>query len=42
MPDLAFFVEDLFAEGDRVVFRVMIRGTHQGPFMGVAPTGKAD
>mgnify|MGYP001380126401 CR=1 FL=1 len=40
MPDLAFFVEDLFAEGDRVVFRVMIRGTQQGAFMGIAPTGK--
>jgi steroid delta-isomerase-like uncharacterized protein len=40
MPDLALFIEDLFAEGDRVVFRVMIRGTHQGTFMGVAPTGK--
>ena len=40
MPDLAFHVEDLFAEGDRVVFRLIIRGTHQGAFLGVAPTGK--
>lgn len=40
MPDLAYFIEDLFAEGDRVVFRIMIRGTHQGAFMGAAPTGK--
>ncbi len=40
MPDLVFTVEDLFAEGDRVVFRVMIRGTQQGPLMGIAPTGK--
>jgi steroid delta-isomerase-like uncharacterized protein len=40
MPDLDFVVDDLFAEGDRVVFRVTIRGTHQGAFMGVAPTGK--
>ena len=40
MPNLVFLVDDLFAEGDRVVFRVMIRGTHQGTFMGVAPTGK--
>ncbi|HKV59668.1 MAG TPA: ester cyclase [Ktedonobacteraceae bacterium] len=40
MPDLVFLVEDLFAEEDRVVFRVMIRGTHDGTFLGVAPTGK--
>ena len=40
MPDLVFLIDDLFAEGDSVVFRVMIRGTHQGAFLGVAPTGK--
>jgi steroid delta-isomerase-like uncharacterized protein len=40
MPDLEFLIEDLFAEGDRVGFRVKIRGTHQGTFLGVAPTGK--
>jgi steroid delta-isomerase-like uncharacterized protein len=40
MPDLIFHVDDLFAEGDSVVFRVMIRGKHDGTFMGVAPTGK--
>ena len=40
MPDMVFIVDDLFAEGDRVVFRVTLRGTHQGAFMGVAPGGK--
>ena len=40
MPDLAFTLDDLFAEGDRVVFRVTIQGTHEGTFLGVAPTGK--
>src|SRR5690242_21294524 len=40
MPDLEFLIEDLFAEGDRVGFRVKIRGTHQGTFLGVAPTDK--
>ena len=42
-PDLHFMVEDLFAEGDRVTFRVTMRGTHEGPFpylQGVPPTGK--
>jgi|SRR5690348_8082011 len=40
MPDLDFLIEDLFAEGDRVVFRVKISGTHEGTFLGVAPTDK--
>ena len=42
-PDLHFTIEDLFAEGDRVVFRATLRGTHQGvfPFLqGIPPTGK--
>ncbi len=32
-------VEDQLAEGDRVVTRWMGSGTHQGEFMGVAPSG---
>lgn len=42
-PDLHFTIEDLFAEGDCVTFRVTLRGTHQGSFpflQGIAPTGK--
>ena len=39
-PDLRFTIEDLVAEGDRVVFRATLRGTHQAPFRGVAPTGR--
>ncbi len=39
-PDLRFTVEDLVAEGDKVVARVTVRGTHQGELMGIAPTGK--
>jgi len=34
-------VEDLLAVGDKVVIRWTIRGTHQGPFLGIAPTGKS-
>jgi steroid delta-isomerase-like uncharacterized protein len=39
-PDGGTRIEDLIAEGDRVVMRWTDGGTHRGPFMGVAPTGK--
>jgi steroid delta-isomerase-like uncharacterized protein len=39
-PDVHFTVEDQIAEGDRVVTRWTARGTHQGAFMGIPPTGK--
>ncbi len=39
-PDLSITVEDLMSEGDRVAARVTMRGTHQGAFQGIAPTGK--
>ncbi len=39
-PDAKATVEELLADGDKVVARVSIRGTHQGAFRGIAPTGK--
>ena len=39
-PDSHFTVEDMIAEGDRVVVRHTFRGTHKGDFMGIPPTGK--
>jgi predicted ester cyclase len=39
-PDMQWVMEDLIAEGDKVVSRYTFRGTHQGEFMGIAPTGK--
>ena len=33
-------MEDLIAEGDKVVARNSIAGTHQGEYMGRPPTGK--
>ncbi len=39
-PDLHFTVEDIIAEGDKVVARLTVRGTQQGAFMGIPPTGK--
>jgi predicted ester cyclase len=39
-PDIHETIEDMLAEGDRVVTRSTWRGTHQGAFLGIAPTGK--
>jgi steroid delta-isomerase-like uncharacterized protein len=39
-PDIQDSVEDIVAEGDKVVVRWRSSGTHQGEFMGVAPTGR--
>jgi steroid delta-isomerase-like uncharacterized protein len=39
-PDLCLSVEELVAEGDTVVSRWTLTGTHTGPFLGVDPTGK--
>jgi len=39
-PDFHITVEDLIAEGDKVVARVRVNSTHQGEFMGIPPTGK--
>ena len=40
LPDLHLTIEDLIAEGDKVVFRVTVRGTQEGALMGISPTGK--
>lgn len=39
-PDIWFTFEDLIAQGDLVVGRGVIQGTHKGEFMGVPPSGK--
>jgi steroid delta-isomerase-like uncharacterized protein len=40
-PDFTATIEDLVAEGDKVVIRMTWTGTHKGEFMGVPPTGKS-
>jgi steroid delta-isomerase-like uncharacterized protein len=37
-PDWVETIEDVIAEGDKVVIRVTGRGTHEGDFQGVPPT----
>lgn len=39
-PDLHFNVEDVIAEGDKVVARWTATATHQGELMGIPATGK--
>lgn len=39
-PDLKITIDDIIAEGDKVVVRSTWRGTHKGEFMGIPPTGK--
>ena len=39
-PDLSLTIIDIIAEGDFVAYRLELRGTHHGHFMGQAPTGK--
>lgn len=39
-PDLRFTVEDLVAEGENVVCRFSVQGTHSYPWRGIPATGK--
>jgi predicted ester cyclase len=39
-PDSHHTIEDMIAQGDKVVTRFTWRGTHQGEYQGILPTGK--
>ena len=39
-PNLQATIDDVIAAGDKVVIRGTIRATHQGEYMGIAPTDK--
>jgi steroid delta-isomerase-like uncharacterized protein len=39
-PDLHFTLEEVIAEDDKVMTRALLRGTHRGEYLGIAPTGK--
>ena len=38
-PDMSQTVEDMIAEGDKVVDRLTWQATHQGLFLGIPPSG---
>lgn len=40
-PDLQFTPDDIIAEGDKVVVRATMTGTHKGELMGIPPTNKS-
>ena len=40
-PDVHMTVNDMIAEGDKVVARATVSGTHKGEFMGIPPTAKS-
>jgi steroid delta-isomerase-like uncharacterized protein len=40
-PDLTVTIDEQIADGEKVATRKTFRGTHQGPFLGVPPTGRS-
>ena len=40
-PDLQYTIEEEMAERDLVITRFSARGTHHGPFLAAAPTGRS-
>jgi steroid delta-isomerase-like uncharacterized protein len=41
LSDLRITIDDLIAEGDTVVARNTVTGTHRGEYMGIPPTGRS-
>ena len=39
-PDCHLVIEDVVGEGNKLMYRLTLRGTHQGDFMGIPATGK--
>ena len=38
-PDITFSIEEMIAVGDKVISRFIMRGTHEGEFLGIPATG---
>lgn len=39
-PNYEIIAEEMLADGDKVMVKVLIRGVHRGNFMGIPATGK--
>jgi len=39
-PDMRVEIDDILADGEKLVHRFTFYGTHKGDFLGTAPTGK--
>lgn len=39
-PDIQWTLEETIIQGDKIAARYIMRGTHQGAFFGVPPTGR--
>ena len=39
-PDCELLIEDMIAEGDKVVAQYLFKGAHRGELMGIPPTGR--
>lgn len=39
-PDLRFEIHDLVVQGERAAVRARLRGTHEGQWRGIGPTGR--
>lgn len=39
-PDVTTSIQDMFVAGNKLAVTLIWRGTHTGPYGGVAPTGK--
>jgi predicted ester cyclase len=40
-PDIKLTIDEIIASGDKTWARITGNGTHEGPFMGLPPTGKS-
>ena len=41
IPDMTLPIDDIIAEGEKVLVRLRVRGTHGGELMGIPATGRA-
>jgi predicted ester cyclase len=40
LPDLHLVIDDLVVDGDHLIARLLLSGTHRGPLAGLEPTGR--